>query len=733
MDKIKSNILLIGLNTTYIIHNNIVWGINLLKKKYLFLIILVFLFAVSAVSAEEIGNETNLLVNNHDSSLTTESVDENILTDSYETFHELQDEKENVEKSGFINLTVPELTKYYGGPERFVVTLTDDDNPLPNQQIHIVIKGATYTRTTDDNGEASLAINLNSDVYDVAVNYEDISVNSKITVLSTINAGGVEISGNSGVYYATFLDSSGNYLAKHTEVTFYFNDIYTVEEIIDNKGTAILDIGGESGEYIITAFNPVTGEMSTKEFAVVSYINDNNDYDSNDYLIYVPNVTKYYKESKMLYVTLKDKYGQPMANEDVKITLNGQTYIKTTDNEGIASKAIDLNSGKYDVVTEYRDSKVYSTVTVVDTVVANDFTKIYRNGTQYYATFLDSNGNAIAENTPIEININGVFYTRYTNDKGVARMNINLNPGTYILTATNPVTGEQHTTKITVLSSIVENNNIVMNYKDGSRYQVKIIGDDGKPAGAGVKVRFNINGVFYDRTTDANGYAGLNINLIPGTYTITAEYNDLRASNTIRISSVLESKNLNMKFRDGSKFEAKIVDNQGNPHAGQTVTFNINGVFYTKTTDYDGIARLSINLPAGEYIITSSYNGLNAANSVNIAPDYLYYTIGSNPLDYDYYMNEYNKFSFDWHYSPQWGAMVRTIYDVYGNQGMEIQDQYIHYGTKYVCWEESTGKEITLNSAGEVIRWSYGRGYSEEYIRYDYNNNIIERGKWVYQ
>lgn len=99
VDKIKSNILLIGLNTTYIIHNNIVWGTNLLKKIFI-LIILVCLFAVSAVSASEIGNDTNMLANNHDSSLTTESVDENILTDSYETFHELQDEKENVEKSG---------------------------------------------------------------------------------------------------------------------------------------------------------------------------------------------------------------------------------------------------------------------------------------------------------------------------------------------------------------------------------------------------------------------------------------------------------------------------------------------------------------------------------------------------------------------------------------------------------------------------------------------------------
>ena len=41
---------------------------------------LVFLFAVSAVSADEIGNETNLLANNHDSSLTAESISEDILS-----------------------------------------------------------------------------------------------------------------------------------------------------------------------------------------------------------------------------------------------------------------------------------------------------------------------------------------------------------------------------------------------------------------------------------------------------------------------------------------------------------------------------------------------------------------------------------------------------------------------------------------------------------------------------
>ena len=127
------------------------------------------------------------------------------------------------------------------------------------------------------------------------------------------------------------------------------------------------------------------------------------------------------------------------------------------------------------------------------------------------------------------------------------------------------------------------------------------------------------NGVFYTRTSDANGYVKMNINLPLGTYIITAEYKGLKASNTIKVLSVLETKDLVMKYRDGSKFEAKILDGQGKPYAGQTVKFNINGVFYTKTTGNDGIARLNINLLPGQYIITSTYNGLNAANKVTIS------------------------------------------------------------------------------------------------------------------
>ena len=103
-----------------------------------------------------------------------------------------------------------------------------------------------------------------------------------------------------------------------------------------------------------------------------------------------------------------------------------------------------------------------------------------------------------------------------------------------------------------------------------------------------------------------------------GTYIVTAEYKGLKVSNTINVLTVLETEDLVMKYHDGSQFKAKVLDGQGKPYAGQSVSFNINGVFYTRTTGDDGVAGLTINLPAGEYIITSMYDALNAANKITI-------------------------------------------------------------------------------------------------------------------
>jgi len=188
----------------------------------------------------------------------------------------------------------------------------------------------------------------------------------------------------------------------------------------------------------------------------------------------------------------------------------------------------------------------------------------------------------------------------------------------YLITTINPVNSEMHANNITVLPTIVDNRDITKYYRNGTQYSVKVLGADGKVVGNGEIVTFNINGVFYNRTTNETGHAKLNINLNPGEYIITAEYKGCKVSNKIKVKSILSAEDLTKKYGTPDQFKAKLVDGEGNPLANTNVTFNINGVFYNRTTDSDGIAKLNINLMQGKYIITSSYNECYISNKITV-------------------------------------------------------------------------------------------------------------------
>lgn len=248
--------------------------------------------------------------------------------------------------------------------------------------------------------------------------------------------------------------------------------------------------------------------------------------------VIAPDVTKYFGGSERFVVEVL-KNGEAMANKSVNITINGVTYKRTTDDKGTASLNINLGVGEYPVSVAIDDVDVNSTVTVKSTVYADDLVKIFKNDTQYYALFLDSEGNPLT-NANVTFNINGVFYTRTTNATGFAKLNINLHEGTYIITAINPATGEMKSNNITVLSNL-ETFDLVKTYQKASQFVVRVIEGDGSYAGADEKVTFNINGVIYNRYTNSAGYAVLNINLPPGEYIITTYYNNCAKSNKITV------------------------------------------------------------------------------------------------------------------------------------------------------------------------------------------------------
>ena len=334
-----------------------------------------------------------------------------------------------------------------------------------------------------------------------------------------------------------------------------------------------------------------------------------------------PAVVKYYSGSERFIVYLTDNKGNKLSGLEVKITINGKTYTRTSEN-GEASIALNLISRNYTVKVdfdgndEFKPQSINSTVEILPTIYAKDVLKVFKNGTHYYGLFLDGQGNPLA-NTEVNFNINGVFYTRTTNASGWAKLNINLPEGKYILTAINPVTSEMRTNNVTVFN-LIESGDLVKYYKNGTQFIARIHSDDGGWVKAGVDVTFNINGVFYTRQTNETGHVKLNINLPPGDYIITAFYKNARKSNNVKVLSKLVTSDLNMKYHDGSKFVVKTLDGQGNPAPHQNVSFNINGILYSRMTNDVGEAGLNINLPSGKYIITSKYGEESKSNTITI-------------------------------------------------------------------------------------------------------------------
>ena len=336
----------------------------------------------------------------------------------------------------------------------------------------------------------------------------------------------------------------------------------------------------------------------------------------------ISDVVMFYRDGTRMVAILTDIKGNPITNATVYFTINGKTYARTTDTNGTASLAINLISKIYNATILYNGSDIYDklskniTVTVNPTILANDTVLMYMDGTVFVAKFLDKTGKALT-NASVKFNINGVFYTRITDNDGVAKLNIRLRPGSYILTAYNNVTGEEKGFDITVKSLIVAND-LTKYYLNATRFEATIYNKNGTLA-INKNVTFNINGVFYTRQTNENGVVGLNINLRPGNYIITTMFDGLAIGNNINVLPTLVTNDLSMKYLDGSKFTAQTLDGQGNPLANQNVSFNINGVLYHRVTDKDGMASLNIRLMSGDYIITSYWNDFQVGNTVKIA------------------------------------------------------------------------------------------------------------------
>ena len=488
-------------------------------------------------------------------------------------------------------------------------------------EVVITVNGEDYTAAIE-NGKAVKTISgLKADDYTVTVKYAGDNNYNEATGSAEFSVSKI---------------SDYNMDISVPEIKEGVNSTISVDLPKDATGTVTVEIDGKkyTANVIDGTANVIVSGLSAGDYNITTVYSGDAKYDSmtkKGNVTVIPNINvnldvsdveMFYHDGTRLIAKLTDFQGKPIVNATIYFSINGVIYAKTTDANGTASMGLNLDSNVYPVTVTYNGSASYSkiskniTVTINSSIIADDLVKMYQNATRFYAKFMGSDGKVLA-NTQVKFNINGVFYTKTTNNDGVADLGIMLRPGTYILTAYNPVTGEQQGFNITVKSLIVQND-LTKYYMNASKFQATIYDKNGSLA-VNKNVTFNINGVFYTRTTDENGVVSLGISLRPGEYVITTMYEGLDLGNTVTVLPTLVTSDLNMTYGDGSNFTAQTLDGQGNPLANQNVSFNVNGVFYHKVTDDNGFASLTIRLMSGKYIITSSWNDFQTGNNIIIS------------------------------------------------------------------------------------------------------------------
>ncbi|MBQ6099690.1 MAG: hypothetical protein IJL02_07495 [Methanobrevibacter sp.] len=347
-----------------------------------------------------------------------------------------------------------------------------------------------------------------------------------------------------------------------------------------------------------------------------------------------PNVNMYYKDGSKFSATLK--YGKKtIGNAKVQIKINGETFTKTTDKNGKVSINLNYKSGKYSVLSicngnnEFEKSSAKSTVTIKSTIKCGDLAKYYKNTSPYSATFYDKKGK-ILKNTQVKLKLNGKTYSVKTDKKGIAKLAINLKPGKYGISITNTKTSETLTKTVTI-KSLIETKDLTIKEGETGKFNVKILNNNGKAA-AGKKATLKVNGKTYTKTTNKNGIATLEIKLNPGKYTITTEFDGLKATNKITVNKVIKT----------SKFiHSTLIPNYVNvtiPHVYQNSAYSLK-------TGLNGI----IKMPKIEtFIVQTENNGyLFSTSSINgldsIVLGYKSYFI---PLDGSEMKTDTNKNNF---------------------------------------------------------------------------------------
>ena len=425
------------------------------------------------------------------------------------------------------NINCSDITTVYNSGYEYKVRLADEDgNPISGRELVYTLNNITDTCVTDENGEASLYINLKAGNYTFEIRYDGEKVynNSSNNALITVNTSILPVEGDfkedylyGSPYSVKFLNKSSEPLVNHNVTLIIAGEIYPV--VTDENGIAKLDLYFVSGKYNVTIINTDTSEEKNQTINVKSSIN-------------LPS-SNYTYGSKYI-VSLLGKDSNPLANQAVTIVFAGKTYNLNTDGNGRIIINNTLKPGTYKVTIKNPDTleEKNQTIKVLKRITENkNLVMYYGAGSSYKVRVYDDYGR-IAKNVTVKFKINGKTYSRRTNSNGYAYLKISLKPKKYAISASYK--GFVVKNNVTVKSTVITKN-ITKKKAKTIKFTAKLINSKGKILKYKY-IKFKFKSKTYKRKTNSKGIATLSLkNLKRGKYTIYSTYGKLTIKNTIRI------------------------------------------------------------------------------------------------------------------------------------------------------------------------------------------------------
>ncbi len=290
------------------------------------------------------------------------------------------------------------------------------------------------------------------------------------------------------------------------------------------------------------------------------------------------------------------------ATGNVTVTIGNKTYVASLVNGSAKITVPELGNGVNNVVISYSGDNKYaprgysSNVTIETKIIASNMVRGYNSGVDYQFKVVDINGNPIA-NKKVKIKIKNKSYTVKTNGKGVAKLNVKLSVGSYKVIIINPDTGNAVTKTLKIVKRLSGNKNIAKYYNSNFKYKFKVIGNNGKAVGKGVKIKVKIGKKTYRLKTDKKGVITIKLTkkFIPKKYTVKATYKGYSIKNTIKVKQVISSKKVVTVKKSAKKLVLKAKLKQGKKVLKKkTVTFKFKGKKYKAKTNKKGIAKVTV-------------------------------------------------------------------------------------------------------------------------------------------